>query len=220
MLLITILNLHSKRSMPHFGKVPNKMRNSIIFATVLLFLAGCAGQPMDAMSRDVWNKETKRVYRDLSEEKILSAAERLFVLWDGEDFTFSYGDSELTASRTWSFFAVVSYVDGTDYWKLKTKKISDNEVEVQVSLAVANSQSSMVIGGASPFMGPAMSGGSQVNTPYIYRLFWSRMDYLLGLSDSWYSCDDWKKIANVDRGALGTACNPMAKDDRPTSEGG
>ena len=194
----------------------NKMKKSMITVFVVTaFLTGCASQPMDAMTRDEWNAETKRVYSDIGEDKILEAAEQLFVLWDGDDFSFSHGESELNASRTWSLFALVSYVDGTDHWRVTTKKIADQKVEVRVSLAAANSSSSMVIGGAAPFMGPAISTGTNVDTPYIYRLFWSRLDFLLGKSNDWYSCDKWKKFAGVDRIALGTPCNPLAKDDNP-----
>ena len=88
-------------------------------------------------------------------------------------------------------------------------------VEVSVNLAVSGTSSTMALGGPTPIMGPGISNGANVNTPYIYRLFWSLMDYLLGKGDRWFSCAEWKDTRGVGIAEPGSPCNMLADDKSP-----
>ena len=58
---------------------------------------------MDPMTREQWQLETKRIYKDVSAEEVFESAEKLFKLWDGEDFTFGYADNEIAATQLHGF---------------------------------------------------------------------------------------------------------------------
>lgn len=182
-------------------------KNFVRFAInifLITAIAGCATMPMDPMTREQWQLETKRIYKDVSAEEVFESAEKLFKLWDGEDFTFGYADNEITATRSYMVFVVINYVDGRDRWRVAVEPIDENSLEVSVNLAVSIS----TLGFYDTI---------NINTPYIYRLFWSRMDYLLGKSDKWFSCKDWKATHGVGLTEMGTPCNALAKDAIPTS---
>ena len=181
----------------------------------LLALAGCATKPMDPMSRDQWKQETKRTYTGVTPDQVIKSAERLFKLWDGSDFTFGYADNEITATRKGFVFAIINYTEFADHWRVSAQLKDKDSVEVSVNLAVSGTSSTMALGGATPIMGPGISNGANVNTPYIYRLFWSRMDYLLGKGDRWFSCAEWKDTRGVGIAELGSPCNMLADDKSP-----
>lgn len=187
---------------------------------VVVVITGCANQPMEPMSREVWKKETTRVYKNFTKEEIFAASEKLFRLWDGDDFSFSYTPNQLAAVRKWMFFALIAYAEGSDHWQVSVTDSSDQNqaLEVRVSLREISSSSSLVVGGPTVFMGPAFGQENFVNTPYIYRLFWSRLDYLLGVSDSWYSCKDWKKANDLGLVELGQPCRLETVSDYAPGE--
>ena len=80
-------------------------KNFVMFAInifLITAIAGCATMPMDPMTREQWQLETKRIYKDVSAEEVFESAEKLFKLWDGEDFTFGYADNAITQHAvTW-----------------------------------------------------------------------------------------------------------------------
>ena len=141
---------------------------------LIVTITGCASPSIEPKTREEWQQETKRIYKDLSTEEVLKKAEQLLKLWN-DDYTFSYSDYGLIASRT---YGLIDH--GIDYWRVNVRPIDHNSVEISVNLEVR--RPGVIIMGSPPQSGA---------TPQIYRLFWSRMDYLLGKSDKWFSCKEW-----------------------------
>ncbi|XUH15167.1 hypothetical protein FC419_18135 [Bordetella pertussis] len=184
-------------------------------ATALL--VGCAAkQPQ--LTRSEYLKVTQRTYEGKSAEEVLNAAEKLFRLADGDDFKFFHDDDSMSASRSWIVYVVLAAAMGTDTWTVRTKEIPGG---VRVSAALNTSAGSVL---PMPTTGGDMSAGTTPgmggNVPgtAIYDVFWARMDYLLGLSDQWMTCEESNR--RVSTGAVwgpnDALCNGFnVKDDLP-----
>ncbi|WP_146218714.1 hypothetical protein [Halomonas sp. LBP4] len=145
------------------------------------------------MSRDEFINTTQRSYEGVTEREFYQAAERLFTLSDGDDTTFAYpGEHSMVAQRNWMIYLVLSFTQGTHTWQIATEP-TDTGLDATVYASIQSGAVHGMIGGrggASTSTIPTMQ--NIVNTPAVYELFWSRMDYLLGKSESWPTCDDWK----------------------------
>lgn len=192
------------------------MRNFLLLIMAVA-VTGCAvKQPQ--MTRDEYLQTTQRTYADKTPDDIFRAAEELFRLADGDDFTFHHTDDSMTATRPWLVYLVLAASMGTDTWLVRTKEESD---ATRVSALVSTSMGSVLpiptTGGDFTAGGPP-GGGNLVAGTAIYDVFWARMDYLLGLRDDWMVCKEanervHKKIMWGSNEAL---CNGFnMKDDLP-----
>ena len=154
------------------------------------------------MTREQWQQETKRIYKDVSAEEVLESAEKLFNLWDAD---IGFFDKGLSASQTYGFIDTF-FIN----WRVNVEQINENSVKASVNLET--SLPGVIIVGNPP---PTSS------TPYIYRLFWSRMDYFLGKSDKWFSCKDWVKFNDYnssEAAQLRGPCSLIVDDKSPIAE--
>jgi len=196
--------------------------NVAIAALVVMFLTGCATQ--QKMSREEFLQATQRTYQDKSPEQIFSASEKLFVLADGDDFTFSHTPDSLLAIRPWSIYLVLAYTAGTDVWTVKAsrnEKTGGTDAAVYVTTAHGGSVLPVVVANSGSTATSPGSGGIPTRGNAIYQLFWERLDYLLGLNSKWMSCDDVdKEIANGKLwGDTSPLCNSLnIKDNSPVLE--
>jgi hypothetical protein len=198
-----------------------KWIKSVALLTLLLsLLTGCMPQ-RPRMTRAEYLATTTRVYENVDKEAVFSAIEKLFILADGDDFTFTYSENGMQAIRNWSFYLVIAAGFGTDYWNIT---IRDVEGGVKVSTC-ASTQSQGVApapttggnfsAGTTPLMGSPIQGTS------IYDLFYARLDYLLGLRGDWMSCDEsnQRKSDGITWGLNEALCNSLnMKDDSPTED--
>ncbi len=160
----------------------------LFVAAILIVLAGCATQRQ--MTRDEYLQTTQRIYQGASPEEVFSAAEKLFVLADGDDFRFFHDDNSITASRTWLVYLVLAAAVGTDTWHVRAMPI-DGGVKVSAALTTTSgSVLPMPTTGGDMTAGGMPSMGGNVSGTAIYDVFWARMDYLMGKSDTWMTCDD------------------------------
>lgn len=187
----------------------------LIALAIALVLAGCAAPPQ--LTREQWLSMTNRTYTGVSKEQALAAAERLFVLADGDDFKFTHSDDGLVATRAWSIFMLLAATVGTDTWQVKARPTTDG---VQVSASVYTHDQAvgmlMAPGGAVPLTSAQV--GYPVQGTAIYDVFWARMDYLLGRRADWMDCN--KANARVDSkiviGPNNALCSSInTKDSRP-----
>lgn len=149
---------------------------TIMIALVALFVSGCASQHPQ-LTREEFLKASQREYQGKAPDDIFAAAEKLFRLDDGNDFAFTYSQDGMTAQRHWSFYFVLAAGFGTDTWNIKT--VQDGAVtKVSVDVSTTSSQA----------LGATMVGN--IGGTAIYDVFWSRMDYLLGKSDHWMTCEE------------------------------
>lgn len=189
-------------------------------AWVLLLVglvAGCATHPQ--MTRDEYLQTTQREYEGKSADDVLRAAEQLFVLADGDDFTFHHADDALSASRPWTVYLVLAASMGSDNWLIQTKEIPGG---VKASAKVATSMGAVApiatTGGDWTASGLPGMGGNLVAGTAIYDVFWARMDYLLGKSDEWMTCEDAdsRVRAGITWGPNEALCNGFnMKDNHP-----
>ena len=158
----------------------------ILISIVALFIAGCAVPRQ--LTRQEWIDTTTRIYRGVSQEQILLAAEELFRLADGDDFKFVHSEEELYATRNWLVYLVIAAASGTDYWRVSTSKQGDDvKVVVQVNTQMQTTTAIATTGGNWTATTSPMSGVPVQGTA-IYDVFWARMDYLLGKRRVWMNC--------------------------------
>lgn len=153
-------------------------------------LVGCAA-PHPQLTRDEYLKITQRTYEGASANEVFSAAEKLLRLADGDDFRFFHDDYSMSATRSWSIYLVLAATMGTDTWNIRAKDLEGGSVRVSAAI---NTSSGSVL--PMPTTGGDMSAGSTPgmggNVPgtAIYDVFWARMDYLLGKSEKWMTCEE------------------------------
>lgn len=182
-----------------------------------LFVSGCATQHA-AMTRDEYLKTTQRTYQNIAPDEVFKAAEKLFVLADGDDFSFHYTDDSMSASRNWSVYLVLAAAMGTDTWLVKTQSIA-NATKVSAMVTTSSGSVAPMATTGGDWTATGLPGGGRiVPGTAIYDVFWARMDYLLGKSDRWMTCEESNaRVAqNIVWGTNEALCNSFnVKDDVP-----
>lgn len=146
------------------------------FLLLLFFcglLCGCTTTPQ--MTRDQFLQTTQRVYSGVDKEQILKNAEEIFRLSDGSDYSFSYRENGLQAIRFYNVYMVLSVVSGNFVWNVDTEDLPGGTL---VKIHAEDRR-----GG---FLSPTYT--YPINTLDSYDFFWRRLDFLLGKSDKWISC--------------------------------
>lgn len=149
-----------------------------------LVLVGCTTQPTKPWTRAEAEAITTRTYRGVSPEQALDAAEQVFRLADENDVVFSYGTGALQAQRNVLVYAVLAAVSGNYRFDISAKPVSDG---TQVTI---NTRSNMSGTYSFPTSTP-------VSWPQGYRLFFDRVDYLLGKKEHWLTCPEARKSYGV-----------------------
>lgn len=175
--------------MGKYEKQKTNMRKLLLTTMLLVTISGCAIKHPQ-MTRDEYLQTTQREYSDKTPDDIFRATEKLFTLADGDDFTFHYTDDTMTATRPWSVYLVLAAAMGTDTWLIRTKRTdSGTKVSALVSTSSGTIAPMATTGGDWAAAG-LPGGGNVVAGTAIYDVFWSRMDYLLGISKKWMTCKE------------------------------
>lgn len=191
------------------------MKRTISTIAVIATLSGCASAPKGPQSRAEWEAQHVRTYEGKTATEIQDAAEKLLKLSD-KDFTFSYPDGRLVAQRNWSIFMLIGAAGGTDYWTIET---AESESGTKATVQITRNQSAMAVGAVAggPGYVPVTSStpGQPVVQPAPYELFWKRMDYLLGISQEWVTCKQFKPTIKGTKqaGAIEVLCQTFTSDD-------
>lgn len=194
------------------------MKNIISALLLASLLGGCAVQHQP-QSREEWINTTTRNYIGMGKEQVLTATEKLFRLADGDDFKLTYTDDTVQATRSWTVYLVIAAAMGTDYWTIRANQTGDT---VKVTAQV-NTQSQAITPMPTTTSGTWTAGtmpmsGTPVMGTAIYDVFWARLDYLLGKTDEWMTCEQANKRVSdgITWGQLECLCNPFnIKDDLP-----
>lgn len=150
-----------------------------ILLIILIFFTGCSNKirTLDGHIIEKNNiKEesfTTREYPGISKDAILEAAKKIFIYAGKKDFRLDSFRNKLLASRTkvnYYGFLVVSH---EDFWILSIDNENDTPL-AKLELSRVHDYK---------FDKPEYISKSA------HELFWSRLDYLLGLSDEWTSCN-------------------------------
>ena len=178
------------------------MRQLFTFALFvsLALGAGCAPQsPMTpeeiAAERARQLEIGTRFYPGKTPEEVLLAAARLFSLADDE-YTVSHAANAIQAKRSWWFY-VLALNSGTDDW---TVSVAEQEGGTKVITSCVSETKQL------------RTGPKIMTDEKLYALFYNRLDYLLGLSQVWRTCNEAKK--GVWDGSLNPLCQ-VATDRTP-----
>jgi hypothetical protein len=143
-----------------------------------LVLAACATGERPSNHAD-WLKEATRVWPGETQARLIAAAEAIVRHADPADTTLEYSKSGFLARRKFVIYAVIAAAVGEDRW---TFAASENAEGASASIRIIQ-------------RGTAMSGSSserfrdnQTDVGGL-RLFYSRMDYLLGRRPDWVTCE-------------------------------
>ena len=119
----------------------------------------------------------KRDYPGYTTEQVLEASQKVFQYSDKGDFTFERDSSVLKAKRP---LGSLVFSSTWEHWKIETKEeYGATLVNVSVEFERENSKKSPQGFGA-------------------YHLFYTRLDYVLGVVDQWITCEQYKEQAQDD----------------------
>lgn len=152
---------------------------------LLVFLASCGAAPHKIVDRDDFLAEATRRYRGEDRERIIRAAETVIKISDPANVEMRYTQTGFVALRKYFIYAVLASASGREKWEFT---VEDTPSEKVASLSVSEAGTSYGSYTATPYEGA-------MNFFPLYRLFWKRVDYMLGRRPDWVTCDE--ETANV-----------------------
>jgi hypothetical protein len=177
-------------------------------------LAGCASAPHKIEDRSDFLAEATRTYAGENPERVIRAAQTVLKTSDPNDFEFRNTVNEFTGLRRYVIYAVLAAAVGREKWDFTV----DYPAPGQLRASVAISEAGQTTGGhnSTPYE------NAMTSVP-LYRLFWNRVDYMLGRRPDWITCA--QAAAEVEASntsslaALGGLCGPTSDGrDAPAPE--
>lgn len=169
-----------------------------------IVVAACAA-PHRIVDRDDYLAEATRSYPAQDRERVIRAAEAVLKQSDPADWDFRYTAEGFTGLRRYFVYAVLASASGREKWEFNTELTNPATIKASISV----SESGISSGGYSsrPYE------GSMSSIP-LYRLFWSRVDYVLGRSQTWTTCQEALDVLaakNENALALSGLCGPTSE---------
>jgi hypothetical protein len=170
----------------------------------VFLVAGCGVAPVQIMDRGDYLAEGTRLYPNESKERVIQAAETILKTSDPTKIDMRYVNDGFTALRRYFVYAVIVAASGQEKWEFHTEERA-RAIEASLSISEAG-----------------VSSGPYTSTPYegamksipLYRLFWQRMDYMLGRRPDWVSCEEaeapLKSSGTNTVAALSGLCGPTS----------
>ena len=198
--------------------------SAIALGLILLFsflLSGCATGRVMTQSEAL--QATTRTYTHTTGEKILQAARKVFELADEPDFKFYHTPTGLTATRkAWTALdralgGAINPMPDVDTWNVDAQA-QPGLTRVTVSVVRQGTRTS---GGGFInnvyFPGTTSKVTLKPKGPAVYRLFFTRLEYLLDQQVKWPTCPEFEERMAKDgvKGELFWLCEYTAEDDLP-----
>lgn len=161
-----------------------------------LTLSGCATK-LPQYSRAQWLQGTSQTFQGVSVDQAIAATERVFLLADGSDSTFSHSQVGIKVTRWTAPFPSHIWYD----WDIRCEPV-EGGVKVTVLDLSTRVHAFAVPGGATPHQSLS-----------VIDLYFKRLSYLLKQSNQWYSCTEYKN-AFPNASSLDALCS-LVKDSRP-----
>lgn len=194
------------------------MNRVAISVALAALLAGCVSAPKGPATRAEWEAIHQREFAGKSARDVQDAAEKVLALAD-HDFTFEYPEGQLIGRRPWMIYLAIAIGSGTDYWTISTHETdAGTRATVQTTRDSTAIAPSPVVGGSGAAVMSASTPGQPVVTREAYDLFWSRVEYMLGLREDWIDCDAARAMVSArggKKGYLDTLCAFNTDDKRP-----
>ncbi len=184
---------------------------AIVLLTVALFVGGCASKPPPPLPWQALKEASSHRFEDLTQEQFFAAAEQVLMLADGDDFEIRYlSENELYATREYFIFALIAAVNGTHWWKIGATP-RDGGIDATILIKGKG----QIHSGSTP----QDAGNPYVHSVANYTAFWERMDFILGRSSYWPTCDDiaakWEAEENRYISSSSALCHGTMKDTDP-----
>lgn len=170
-------------------------------AAVAFCLGGCMGPQM--VDRNDFISEGTRTYPGETRERVITAARTVLQASDPSDFEFHDGFTGFIGLRRFVIYAVIAASVGREHWDFQTE-----ETPKAIRAAINVSEAGQTTGAYSVTPYDAKMGSVA-----LYRLFWDRVDYMLGRRPDWVSCDQAEaavKASGAGSIALGGLCGPTS----------
>lgn len=166
-----------------------------------MILGGCNAHQI--VDRSDFIAEGTRVYTGEPRERVIEAARNVLRHSDPSDFEFRDTLTGFTGLRKYFIYAVLAAAEGREKWEFQTEA-EGKSVRAAISVSEAG-----------------VSGNGYTATPYegrmasvpLYRLFWDRVDYVLGRRSDWVTCDQAEaglRGQDSSSAALGGLCGPTS----------
>jgi hypothetical protein len=148
-------------------------------ALLLLALAACA-RPERTTNHADWLREATRQWPGETKARVIAAAEAVVKHSDPRDIQVEYSRQGFVARRKFFIYAVLATAEGEDRWSFQA---SENSEGAGAAVRIVQ-------------RGTAQSGRFSErfrdNQVYVgsFRLFYARIDYLLGRRPDWIACSE------------------------------
>jgi len=147
-------------------------------AAAILATAGCAA-PHQIVDRSDFLAEGTRTYKGIPRERVIEAARFVLQYSDPTDFEFRDSLTGFTGLRRYMVYAVLTTAQGREKWEFTTEA-SGKDVRASVAISEA--------GHATGSFGSTIPYDGKMASIPLYRLFWDRVDYMLGKRPDWVTC--------------------------------
>jgi len=175
------------------------MKKLSIIILALVVVAGCVPKKLDRAQYVALDEATQaamtRTYKGFSQEQLIEAAEKALLQSDKDYRITSHRKDGFFATRRWSTYLVLTFVEGHDSWRIQANgnKITatawssgQGAFVPMFGMSPQTGQINTVTGNTTS--GPGSDSAEYYLSPPLYDLFFERMDYILGLRSDWAPC--------------------------------
>jgi hypothetical protein len=163
--------------------MPQVPFRAFAFAISLLccaLLAGACTTAQRVTDHADWLKEATRVWPGETRARVIAAAEAVVKHADPRDTAVEYNHRGFTARRRFAIYALIASASGTETWTFSS---AENEVGASATVRIIQRGTAQAGSRSESFRENQVYVGS-------LRLFYARIDYLLGRRPDWIACSD------------------------------
>jgi hypothetical protein len=131
-------------------------------------------------SHDEWLREATRVWPGETRARVIAAAERVVKHADPRDTTIEYNRHGFSARRRFFVYALIASASGTETWTFSS---AENAMGASATVRIIQRGTAQAGSQSERFRENQVYLGS-------LRLFYARIDYLLGRRPDWVRCAD------------------------------
>ncbi len=191
----------------------------ILFVAVCLAMTGCAGKQLTRTEFLALNEATSkamvREYPGIGKDRVLVACENALKASDSKYAVSQHMPNGFYAKRSWLIYMVLAAAGGENHWKI-TVEDKDGVSRVEARSWAGQGMSA----GPFPVPFPGKSENEYYTSPSLYKLFFDRVDYFLGLRSDWATCDAAEKNMHQYEAGVGTGLEALCsivREKNPTA---
>lgn len=170
------------------------MRKAVLLLMVVACcgMVGCAVKQLTREEYLALNEATDvariREYPGVSKDRMIAACESALKASDNKYEITQHMPDGFYAKRNWMVYMVIAAAWGDNHWKIIVEDKNGG------SMVEARSWQGASVG-ANPFpvSFPGKTENEYYTSPTLYKLFFDRVDYFLGLRSDWATCKNAEK---------------------------